>query len=1245
MTAVRVTESSGSVGTIQVSSGTGGFKPGRIVAGSNVTISSSSEGVFEITSTATGSTTNVIGTPTDGSYSGGLFSNFSPTTTIADAIDQINAILSYVAPEPAPSLTTVSTSNVGASARLSFGVDNEIDTYTPVGSIVLGSANVNDTFQFDFSSDNKRLGVFDGSVSIVGTLNDSVPSRSPNYTSDAFGSAESGYLKLELNGEVIHQVDLSSDVGAGAPGSGTGEYLNSSGSGFTNLSATGSAVDETGRVFDSILHRTANFKIHSNDQVNGWNYARIIHSLPTVNLVTNYIEWVNDDNNDAITVSSTSLDLDVTGSVTLSGVQYFNQGTYTYSGSISNVYTNVYSSENITFTSTNLDTNTFSIPEIGEGADQNKVISITTSAGISNQKLIDGNVSLAVNVPHPIKDDLSSGGQENLSGILYYTLSDNSSINRETFRSEQYRVISGSYDTQADVTSGSWNSTVHMTTASFYVNNYPGHSDGMLVFDGLYSPTNFVSGDFRNTSAGGTLSFAPDGNPDYSYVTTGIRTYYRKFTNTGDTVRDFKVYIAGSTALVNSQYELSSNRIKLFAKLPDNGTSSTDWLDLSKAFVYNETENNDGAYVGNYSATINGSVTNLYSIGTKEIENGDAIILKIESPASWSGRIDELTVTFGAGEGSFDPVPDLNELTSAYQGSSLIKLSFGASNNIAGYENVTEIGDFVEKDINDLYAPSESKLLGVFNGETDIHFLINDSVVNASPNHAADVFSEGNDGSIILEVNGQIIDELSLTGSYNAVGQGSPGSGYRSHLNASGSGFYHVSTWEAGKYSNNVPDFTEIQRSAKCMVVHEQQRNGMNYARVIHTGSFGSRVTNYVQWVNDTNTDAVNFSNLYFSNFEGDGAYYLSGIKYFDGHISGSFSGIVRNAYKHVYSAVTSAITIFERQNMEPRSLSVSGSGIESDSKTFASSMPLPDLKSFDGAEDQDMIVSASFRSRAAFDESYPEDNDSADFKLRILHPLKEPANSPSQGKSKFLIFSGYSGVLSSNINTEERFLDESFRIQSSSFTSQASVTNADYDWNSEVIMNLTSSAGYTSGLAFYRQKLQSPTKIGESGDFRNVQEGGTIQSPFGNPNYSSSSLLASTRTFFRPFKNNTASDRPNLTLTLYGDANIVGRQGIYAGTIGNNKNVYVDVKIPGKTGFLDMGRPSDGAGNTTELDGCLSGDLVNGVDSAGASNTVTFNGQTVDGTSSSSGEYIVVRITADKLWAGYLDRISVSWS
>ena len=78
---------------------------------------------------------------------------------------------------------------------------------------------------------------------------------------------------------------------------------------------------------------------------------------------------------------------------------------------------------------------------------------------------------------------------------------------------------------------------------------------------------------------------------------------------------------------------------------------------------------------------------------------------------------------------------------------------------------------------------------------------------------------------------------------------------------------------------------------------------------------------------------------------------------------------------------------------------------------------------------------------------------------------------------------------------------------------------------------------------------------------------------------------------------------------------------------------------------MLDLGRPSAGSGNTNEGDGCLSGDLNATITNSGVSNTCTFNGVTVDGTSSSSGEYIVIRISASKNWTGYLDRISVAWS
>ena len=94
----------------------------------------------------------------------------------------------------------------------------------------------------------------------------------------------------------------------------------------------------------------------------------------------------------------------------------------------------------------------------------------------------------------------------------------------------------------------------------------------------------------------------------------------------------------------------------------------------------------------------------------------------------------------------------------------------------------------------------------------------------------------------------------------------------------------------------------------------------------------------------------------------------------------------------------------------------------------------------------------------------------------------------------------------------------------------------------------------------------------------------------------------------------------------------------------GSNKNIFVEAKVPGKSGFLDLGKPSAGGGNTNDGDGCLSGDLDPTVDSGGAVNVCTFNGVTVDGTVSGA-QYFVLKISAHKDWTGYLSRVTVTWS
>ena len=86
---------------------------------------------------------------------------------------------------------------------------------------------------------------------------------------------------------------------------------------------------------------------------------------------------------------------------------------------------------------------------------------------------------------------------------------------QEYFNTETYRIVSGNYATQADVTSSSnaWNSQRSMNDGT----TYPEYNDGMVVVNGFaISPLKIGNvGDTRNNSEGSTGLQAPAGNPNY----------------------------------------------------------------------------------------------------------------------------------------------------------------------------------------------------------------------------------------------------------------------------------------------------------------------------------------------------------------------------------------------------------------------------------------------------------------------------------------------------------------------------------------------------------------------------------------------------------------------------------------------------------------------------------------------------------------------------------------------------------
>ncbi len=1260
MTAIRVTESTGSKGTIQVADGTGGFLSGTIVAGSNITIADNGSGSFTVTAATSGS--NTIGEAEDGSYTDGLFTDFTSSTLIGVPIDRFNEVLKALAPAPAPALDDVNSTATGVTGSLSFGTSNDQSSASPAYVSVAGSAgfgtavDVNGAYNIATSSNNIRLGLFDGDTHVSGVLNADVESNSQgnsiqNYPAFSFGDAETGHLRLEVNGSVLKQLDLASvTIGSGTSGLGTGSYLDSDGSGFNFLSEATTGTFSNGNSFSSFKHRTGRFVVASASQRQGWNYARVLHVLSGATNTANYVEWVNDANSSALAAAGNSIDFDGSGSIHLSGIEYFRSGNVTYKARVTNAYKYVYDTNSISFNATTNATSvsgaslafaTQSKPTVNTAAseDHTKVLHLTSSAAVTADYFISGSVTGSVNVTHPLKSDLSSAGVSSAAGILMYDLSNNSTALVENFRREDYRIISGAYDTQASLTDSSnkWDSSVHMSSSN------GGHANGLQFFNQkLLSPLNTINGgDFRDNSEGGPFGFSPIENPNYSGQ-SGQRTFYRWFKNeTGSTKYDLSIAVNGSSTIVAAGTALNSGRIRVFVKFPSDGTRSTGWLDLASAFVLDSYNDNDGANVASFDSSLN--ATNFVSLGTVGVGNNEHIGIRVEADTSWTGNISQITVAFGAGTGTISAVPDLDDIDCNDDGTDC-NLSFGSSKSISGYENVAaSAGIESAVDLNGLYqtaASSNNLRRSVFALDTVIEGDLNEDVSANSPDYVANSFSDANSGSLKLEVNGSVLHTVEITGSFNLVGSGEPGSGTGNSLNSNGSGFFDLSVWRPSEFDNSVPYFLEIYRTGKYRVHTSDQRNGWNYARVVHTVHGTDRETNYVEWVNDNNNDALAAAALTLKPFKDDNLFQLSGVKYFV-QPSGSVEVKLSNLYKNVFSDNSSAISFTNLTNATGVKIIQSGTGLTSTKTDSSSTAGLQNLNTATNSQNNDVHISGTIRfSQSKSLSGTFSTHYFASGSLVFDHPLKTNLTTSIMTSSVLHV---YSASDNSNANTIEYFNGERFRLQSGSYTSQAQVVSDVYNWSSSGSLNdNTDFPGYYVGLMLYDGYLISPFNGGNKGDFRNYSEGGVLDGPSSNVNYSS--LGVTTREYFRGFLNNTTNDRPNVSIVIKGDATIVGKTGANQDTLGANKNVFVEVSIPGKSGFLDLGKPSEGSGNTSDGDGCLSGDLDATVDSGGATNTCTFNGLTVDGTVSGA-EYFVIRVSANKGWTGYISEINVSWS
>ena len=656
---VTVPGAGGIRGSIQkLSDGTTDY----IQAGDNVTVTNNANGSITIASTGGGGGggggSGTIGAAEDGDYTDGLFSDFTTSTNVGTAVDRFNEVLKALAPDPAPTLTAIGATTSGATCKLSFDGTITVPGYTAVAaSAGLGAAvNANGLYTAATSSGNIRIGAVTSGTVVTGVVAAGVTADTfaggvVNFPANSLGNADQGTLSLTVNGVLRKALNLTDEsVGSGNSGSGTGSELDA-GSGFINVSAATGGKFSNGSAFEVFKHRTLNFQVAAAHQRTGWNYVQVTHTIGATNHVTNFIEWVVDETKDSggsaepLAVSGPSLaSLSMTGTRHISGVEYNTGGSATYTVTVNNAYKDVYSNGNITFSGTSCSAPSQSFPAIGGAENSAKSLSLTATATINDTKMLNEAMALSVNVPHPIRANLSGAGSASINGLLVYNVTENSTVLVENFNGETYRLQRGAYNNQSDIAGATWNSESNIVTGGGV-----GHVGGLLVYnDKLVSPTNGLNGgDFRKTSEGGNILNGPAGNVNYS-STAGTKQYYRRFTNnSGGSKTNFNLSMnMAGTTVVLSDGTINNANIAVSVKLPQTSTGfGTAWLDIKKPFATGQVDTDgDGCLVGSFDSGNNS--TNQCTFGTQSAGNGEYIILRVTANSNWSGSISRISVSW-----------------------------------------------------------------------------------------------------------------------------------------------------------------------------------------------------------------------------------------------------------------------------------------------------------------------------------------------------------------------------------------------------------------------------------------------------------------------------------------------------------------------------------------------------------------------------------------------------------------------
>ena len=606
-------------------------------------------------STSSISTNVVIGPAEDGTYTDGVFSDFTSNTPVGTAIDRFNELLVSLVPPKAPILSDWSGVRTGGSnGKLSFDSTKPIagSTYYGADTALSNPISADGTW----TSSGKRLSIYAASSTqnLTGTLNSQVSANTstptPAYPASSFGDADLGTLKLSINGVLVSTATLTTLTALD-------NTSGSSISGFVLSAATGSKFP-IGAPFDQFKYRTGTWFVKNNDPNlrYGYNYVTAEHASSSFTRTLNRYEFIIDHNTDSTSFSNYGVTASLTGSKFLSGIAYYTGGTLYYNAQIDNLYRNTYYSgtDAITFvdnsgvgnanTAPILNVSTsYSLPSTS--GDESKSLTYSTDLGsgsslsvniLTGKRRLNDSIGLYTIAKRTVQGS-KQGATSSISNVYLDNITATSTDLIEGFDDEVKRLKTGSYDLITDVTSGTWSSTQSLITGD------SNHNTGLQVINStlIYPITNYSIVGSLSTN----LNFGNSGAV-YSSA-TGERSYYRYFKQTAPT-GNFIINISGSGGtFVAIGTSLTGNNIHLEFKLPGTSVATTGWLDAysnSATGVWTDgaggRKSNNG--IGQAFSTDWGLTT-----GTKNTStSGGYIIVRITVGASFTGQITGTTFTF-----------------------------------------------------------------------------------------------------------------------------------------------------------------------------------------------------------------------------------------------------------------------------------------------------------------------------------------------------------------------------------------------------------------------------------------------------------------------------------------------------------------------------------------------------------------------------------------------------------------------